>query len=178
MNKRLFELYLSDVVKYSLREESTQEESQYQDPYTVPDTVPQPVDPQMVPQQQSGMDPNAGMYPPQPVEVDGDDMVNVAPTDPYADPTQLVQIKISLGRIYELKKIYSKLLSISKLLDTRSDTKYEELEKEVDEALDMFHVISLNLDKFQPKIDFIIIEFYRFIQAALVELESIYNESD
>jgi hypothetical protein len=169
MNRELFETYFSDLVLYTLSEQPAEEEEDQQ-----------PAEEEILPEEQidpaSGrpIDPNTGdPIPAEPIEVEGDDMVNVAPKDPLADPTQVTQIKISLGRIYELKKIYTKLLSISKLLDSRSDIKYSELEKETDDALDMFHVISLNLDKFQPKIDDIIVEFYRFIKRALEELEQL-----
>lgn len=165
MNRELFEIYFSDLVLYTLNEQPTEEE---------PVEEEQPVENQIDPATGRPVDPNTGMpIAPEVVEVEGDDMVNVAPSDPLGDPTQLVQVKISLGRIYELKKIYTKLLAISKLLDARSDVKYVELEKETDEALDMFHVISLNLDKFQPKIDEIIVEYYRFIKRALEELETL-----
>lgn len=169
MNKKLFETYFSDLVLYTLKEQPTDEKQ------TVNTSRPTGVN-RYLPQQ-GGVVPNIDpMIPPEPIEVEGDDMVNVAPSDPLTDPTQLIQIKVSLGRIYELKKIYSKLLSISKLLNIRSNVKYSELETEVDEALDMFHIISLNLDKFQPKIDTIIVEFYRFIKKALEELEKLSNQ--
>ena len=169
MNRELFETYFDELVLYTLAEQPVEAGQMEEEEQNIDPNTGMPIDPTMA--NPTMTDPTMLGGPPP--EVEGDDMVNVAPTDPLADPSQLVQVKISLGRIYELKKIYSKLLSISKLLDIRSDIKFAELEVECDEALDMFHIISLNLDKFQPKIDEIIVEFYRFIKRALEELETL-----
>ena len=80
-------------------------------------------------------------------------------------------VEINIGRVYELKRVFSKLMALSNLLDTYSDVEFEEVSKQVLDALDLFNVISLNLDKFVDKIDNIIVEFYKFITSATAETE-------
>jgi len=167
MNIKLFNEHFSDLVMFTLREVEgegevipTEEELAAQQQQQQPQQLPQED-----PYAQAPLEP----------EVDYTDGVNVASTDPMGGQAP---IEMSIGRIYELKKIYSKLLAVSNLLDSHSDEKFRDLEKRVDESLDMFHIISLNLDKFESKIDKIIIEFYAFIQEALEEMETLSKKKE
>ena len=103
------------------------------------------------------------------------------PQDPTQDPNQeddSLEIQTMIGRTYELKKIYSKLLSISKLLDNYSAQKFELIRKDIDEALELFDLVSTNLDSFQEKIDEIIIYYYNFMNDIIKTIEVMARSKD
>lgn len=77
----------------------------------------------------------------------------------------------TIDQAYRLKKIYSKLIAISKLLDYHADNKFDDLRDKIIESIDLFHIIVNNFDSFQDKIDDIIRSFYRLLQSATEELE-------
>jgi len=68
-----------------------------------------------------------------------------------------------LGRIYELKKIYTRLIAIEAHLATSSNEEMLNLRKKVSQAIDLFDVLASNLDSFKEKVDEVIISFYKFL---------------
>jgi len=68
-----------------------------------------------------------------------------------------------IGRVYELKKIHSRLLAIENELASSPDIVLLKLRNKVLEALDMFDVLIANFRQYTDKIDEIIILFYKFI---------------
>ena len=69
-----------------------------------------------------------------------------------------------LGRIYELKKIYSRLTSIEGYLGTESADELLEIRHYVSQAIELFEVISANFNSYKDKLNEIIIMYYNFIQ--------------
>ena len=147
----------------------------YQDAYS---SEPQTTDPQQAGEPQNGQQPvDQQQYDDQTANPDelsqqpqdpsqpGFDINNPEPPIPYNATTQY------LGRIYELRKIYLKLLSISTLLTSLSDSEFDNLENTIRESLDLFHIVISNIDKFEDKIDEIIIYFYEFVKETIIELE-------
>jgi hypothetical protein len=68
-----------------------------------------------------------------------------------------------LGRIYELKKIYSRLTSIESYLANESDSQLMEVRNYVSQGIELFEIISANFNSYQDKLDEIIITYYKFI---------------
>ena len=179
MNIYLFEKYFSDIVPYSV---GKKREMRY-------DT--RNAKAILVTEQPAGQegDPEAevGMGAPQEAEQPGPTDQGQGGAGPEGDLTGAGEagaemggdqemgaagtVEINIGRVYELKRVFSKLMALSNLLDTYSDVEFEEVSKQVLDALDLFNVISLNLDKFVDKIDNIIVEFYKFITSATAETE-------
>jgi hypothetical protein len=81
-----------------------------------------------------------------------------------------------LGRIYELKKIYTRLTVIEAYLTESSDPSMIETRTIVSKAIELFEILTSNLSSYKPPraseetLDEIIVQYYRFI-------EKIYNET-
>ena len=86
------------------------------------------------------------------------------------------QVK-NLGRIYMLKKVYAKLLTVSGYLDSVSEPRFDDLKRKVIEALDIFHVVVTNFDAFVDKIDDILSSVEGFLKLAVGELEKLMKTS-
>jgi hypothetical protein len=69
-----------------------------------------------------------------------------------------------IGRIFELKKIYSKLMSVDSFLSTSSDPELLKLRSYVTKSIELFETLVANLDSFKPKIDDTIVMFYKFLE--------------
>lgn len=69
-----------------------------------------------------------------------------------------------VGRVYELKKIHSRLIAIESFLSTVSDDKIYQLKNFVSKSIDLFNTLISNVDLFKDKLDDIIILYYKFIK--------------
>ena len=78
-----------------------------------------------------------------------------------------------LDKVFRLKKIYSRLISISKILDHHSDDKFEELRSDILEGIDLFHIIVSNFDNFKDSIDDIIESFYGLLKSSVKEIDKL-----
>jgi hypothetical protein len=77
-----------------------------------------------------------------------------------------------IGRVYELKKIYSRLSSVESFLSRTTDDEVLEIRKQVSNAIDLFELVISNFEQYKDKIDEIIIMYYKFLK---VVYESIKN---
>lgn len=68
-----------------------------------------------------------------------------------------------IGRIYELKKIYSRLLSVEGYLNVSNDEELMKLRTYTIQAIDLFKTMVYNLDKFMDQVDDIIVIYYNFL---------------
>ena len=96
-------------------------------------------------------------------------------------PTEEVDVEEQLStvdKVYRLKKIYAKLIAISRLLDYHSDSKFDELRNEILEAIDLFHIIISNFESFKDKIDDIIKGYYKLLQSSIEELEKLSKKEE
>ena len=75
-----------------------------------------------------------------------------------------------LGRVYEMKKIYSRLTSVESFLSESTDQNLIELRRNVGKAIDLFEVVITNISKFKDKIDPIIVTFYEFLDQVYTAL--------
>lgn len=83
-----------------------------------------------------------------------------------------------LGRIFELKKIYRRLLSIEAYLSFSSDPELTEISSYVSKAIEFFELLSSNITQFKDKIDGIIIVFYEFLKTIYDALKDYYERRD
>lgn len=68
-----------------------------------------------------------------------------------------------IGRIFELKKIYQRLLSLDSYLSFSSDPVLIKLRTFTSDAVELFEVVIANIMKYQDRIDDIIIIYYKFL---------------
>jgi hypothetical protein len=80
-----------------------------------------------------------------------------------------------IGRIYELKKIFSRLVSIESYLSVSSDENILLLRNYVVKAIELFKMLIDNVNSFQDKIDEIIIMFYQFLKRVYIILKKYYD---
>lgn len=80
-----------------------------------------------------------------------------------------------IGRIFELKKIYSRLVSIESHLEDSSDIILLKLRDYVSRAIDLFETLASNLDSFKEELDNIIVLFYKFLEIVYVLLKKYYK---
>jgi len=79
------------------------------------------------------------------------------------------------GRTYELKKIYSRLLSIDSYLADSTDDVLLKLRNYVDQAIEMFEIVIANHKIYKNKIDEIIVLYYNFLRIVYSLLKSYYE---
>lgn len=83
-----------------------------------------------------------------------------------------------LGRTYEMKKIYARLISIESYLSTSSDVEILTLRKYVSQSIEMFKVLTANIDSYKDNIDEIIVIFYKFLKVIYKLLDKYYKEKE
>ena len=80
-----------------------------------------------------------------------------------------------IGRVYELKKIFSRLSSIESYLIRTTDPEILELRKYVANAIGLFEIVISNFTQFKDKIDDIIIVFYEFLDTVYSSLKKYFS---
>jgi len=68
-----------------------------------------------------------------------------------------------VGRRFELKKIYTRLVAIQAHLNTATDEELIDIRNFVSQALNLFKVLINNIDLYKEKIDEVLIVFYKFV---------------
>jgi len=81
-----------------------------------------------------------------------------------------------IGRIFELKKIYSRLLSIESQLSFSSDIILQKLRKFISDAVELFETLVHNIDSFKKEIDDIIILYYQFLDEVYIIIKNYYKK--
>jgi hypothetical protein len=81
-----------------------------------------------------------------------------------------------LGRIYELKKIYSRLTSIESYLSSEADPELTDLRKYVSQSIELFEILASNVDSYKDKMDDIIISYYKFLKEIYFNIRNYYQE--
>jgi hypothetical protein len=82
-----------------------------------------------------------------------------------------------VGRIYELKKIHTRLVSLENHLSQTSDVVLLRLRVMVSKAIDLFNTMVSNIDAFikEGKIDDIIVCYYEFVETVYEILNKYYE---
>jgi len=151
---------ISYVTHRSL-EQKLEEQEKEKEEQPAPEEVPE--DPNMAeqPPDQGAQDPNAmGMDP----SMAGQDP-NAMGMQPGMDMGMGMEPMTSseLGRVYELKKIYSRLTSIETYLVRTTDPEMLDLRKMISQAIDLFELVISNYQQYKDRIDEIIILFYKLL---------------
>lgn len=80
-----------------------------------------------------------------------------------------------VGRVYELKKIYARLIAIESHLNTTSEEVLIKLRNFVSQAIDLFKTLISNVDLFKDRIDDILVTFYKFVEHVYEILRKYYE---
>jgi len=78
---------------------------------------------------------------------------------------------VDIGKVFILKKIYSRLIATGNNLEHLSGEKYEELKKISDEAIEHFQSVIKNFDQFKDKLDEVITLFQNFLVSLTKRIE-------
>lgn len=81
-----------------------------------------------------------------------------------------------IGRIYELKKIYSRLTSIESYLSNESSRDAMEIRSKVSQAIELFEILSSNFESYKDKLDDIIVLYYKFIIEVYESVRNFYKQ--
>jgi hypothetical protein len=81
-----------------------------------------------------------------------------------------------IGRVFELKKIYSRLASMEAYLSESVDTDILELRNKVSQALNLFEVVISNFDSYKEQIDEIIIDYYKMVKLVYEMMRDYYKK--
>ena len=135
--------------------------------------VPQEQQVVEAPPQEMAIDPATG----QPIDAAAQiDPATGQPIDPYAQMLPATAAEETgasfasdavtvdqVGRVYELKRIYNKLISAEEYLSYSSDPIIVKLRKYVSQAVELFELVISNIDLYKDKIDQIIVDYYAFL---------------
>ena len=83
-----------------------------------------------------------------------------------------------VGRIYELKKIYSRLVSMQSYLAGTTDVNLIKLRNYVSNTMDLFRTLISNIALYKDRLDEIIIVFYKVVDNVYVILSKYYKDTD
>jgi hypothetical protein len=149
----------------------TQEEIPTQAPAPTPSNTPQAMPPDMKAPQ--GMDPSM-MQDPNATDTSG----------MYQDPSMMGMgmsgptSTFDVGRVYELKKIYSRLVSMQSYLAGTTDPNLIKLNHYVSSSMDLFRTLISNIALYKDRLDEIIVVFYRVVDNVYSILSKYYKDKD
>lgn len=150
--------------KEQVQKDPNQMEKMYSTNVGVDEEDPYPVD-----QSQQQIDPNQQMIPQD--QMGGMGGIGV----PLSGEVKTAE---EIGRIYELKKIYTRLIAIDSQLSFSSDIIVVKLRAYISKAIDLFETLIHNVSTFKDKIDEIIIMYYNFLSEVYSLLKRYYKIKD
>jgi len=86
-----------------------------------------------------------------------------------------------IGRVYELKKIYTRLTTIESYISDTSDPELLRVRVLVSKAIELFEILSSNIPTYQPpkapkeRIDEIIVMYYKFLKQVYESVATYYK---
>lgn len=80
-----------------------------------------------------------------------------------------------IGRVYELKKIYSRLSSVESFLARTTDESILEIRKKVSQSIDLFELVISNFDQYKEQVDEIIITYYEFLDVVYDSIKTYFS---
>lgn len=83
-----------------------------------------------------------------------------------------------IGRVYELKKIYSRLVSVESFLNDASDVRLLKLRNYVSSSLELFKTLINNVEAYKDNIDELIVLFYKFLLIVYTLLKKYYEQEN
>jgi hypothetical protein len=81
-----------------------------------------------------------------------------------------------IGRVFELKKIYSRLVSMEAYLSANVDTDLIDLRNKVSQSINLFEVVISNFNVYKEKIDDIIVSFYKIVKEVYGMIREYYKK--
>jgi len=81
-----------------------------------------------------------------------------------------------IGKVYELKKIYSRLLAVQSQLSFSPDMTLLKLRKFITKAIDLFETVISNIGLYKKEIDDIIVMYYKFIEEVYEIMKDYYKK--
>jgi hypothetical protein len=139
-----------------------------------------PEEEEMPPEQDPTMmqDPSMGGGAMPPPGSDPNAMANQDPSmmgmPPLVGPTSTFDV----GRVYELKKIYSRLVSMQSYLAGTTDPNLIKLRNYVAGTMDLFRTLISNVTLYKDRLDEIIIVFYKVVDNVYSILSKYYKDKD
>jgi len=82
-----------------------------------------------------------------------------------------------VGRVYELKKIYSRLVSMQSYLAGTTDVNLIKLRNYVSNTMDLFRTLISNIALYKDRLDEIIVVFYKVVDNVYVILSKYYKDN-
>lgn len=98
----------------------------------------------------------------------GDPALGMPGEEEPTDPNEL-------GRTYEMKKIYSRLISMNQYLADEMSPKIFKTKQAIAKSIDLFSIIGANPESYKNRIDEIIVGYYRFLETAYKTVKSYYK---
>lgn len=81
-----------------------------------------------------------------------------------------------IGRVYELKKIYSRLSAVESYLTRTTDEEILEVRKLVAQSIDLFELVISNYDQYKDNVDDIIVTYYEFLSSVYETMRKYFAE--
>ena len=97
---------------------------------------------------------------------------------PSEEEEEVPQDPEYIGRVYELKKIYSRLISIESFLDDASDSRLLKLRNYISASIELFQTLINNVEAYKDKIDELIVLFYKFLLVVYTLLSKYYKQEN
>jgi len=73
-------------------------------------------------------------------------------------------ISVDTGKMYELRRIHYRLVTIRNHLEIFVEEEFDEIKKSISKAIELFELVINNFDKYADKIDDIIIKYYQYLK--------------
>jgi hypothetical protein len=100
----------------------------------------------------------------------------------YGPQQEPEKTAIQIGRIYELKKIYNRLLSIEEYLSFTNDSRLQKLRDYISKGIELFELLISNIDSFMKEdkslVDSIVVLYYKFIIRIYLVLKQYYEDNE
>lgn len=100
------------------------------------------------------------------------------PGMPGEEEDEVPQDPEYIGRVYELKKIYSRLVSIESFLNDASDSRLLKLRNYISSSVELFQTLINNVDAYKDNMDELIVLFYKFLLVVYTLLKKYYEEEN
>lgn len=82
-----------------------------------------------------------------------------------------------IGRVYELKKIYTRLSALENTLQNVTDTEMIEIRNLISKATDLFKTLASNFEVYKDRLDDIIIIFYKFLDISYKKVRDYFKNN-
>ena len=80
-----------------------------------------------------------------------------------------------IGRVFELKKIYSRLASVETFLARTTDESILEIRKMVSQSIDLFELVITNFPQYKETVDEIIVTYYEFLDVVYGSIKTYFS---